>query len=66
MEDEDALRAIASSSPADTAEKAQRVQKTFVVSQKFLTTLAVITKHSQKLKNWLIEGSEYPSSHLMR
>lgn len=57
MEDEDALRAIAASSPADTAEKAQRVQKTFVVSQKSLTTLGVVTKHSPASRSELIERS---------
>ena len=55
MEDEDALRVIAASSPADTAEKAQRVQKAFVVSQKFSTTLEVITKHSPASRSALIE-----------
>ena len=51
MEDEDELYAIAESLPADAAEKEQRVQKTFVVSQKSLTTLEVVTKHAPGSRN---------------
>jgi hypothetical protein len=57
MEDEDELHAIAESLPADTAEKEQRVQKTFVVSQKSLTTLDVVTKDAPGSRSELIERS---------
>jgi hypothetical protein len=57
MEDEDELYAIAESLPADTAEKEQRVQKTFVVSQKSLTTLEVVTKDAPGSRSELIERS---------
>ena len=57
MEDEDELHAIAESLPADTAENEQRVQKTFVVSQKSLMTLEVVTKNVPGSRNELIERS---------
>lgn len=57
MEDEDELHAIAESLPAETPEKEQRVQKTFVVSQKSLTTLEVVAKHAPGSRSELIERS---------
>ena len=57
MEDEDALHAIAESRPSDTAVKAQRVQKTFVVSQRSLAALDKVAQHSAASRNDLIERS---------
>jgi len=57
MEDEDALHAIAQSLPSDTAENDNRIQKTFVVSKRSLSTLEVVTKHAAASRNDLIEQS---------
>ena len=57
MEDEDALHAIAQSQPLDTAENNNRIQKTFVVSKRSLSTLGVVTKHAAASRNDLIERS---------
>lgn len=57
MEDEDALHAIAQSPPRDTAENENRIQKTFVVSKRSLSTLEVVAKHAAASRNDLIERS---------
>ena len=57
MEDEDELQVIAESLPVETMEKEQRVQKTFVVSQKSLNTLELVAKHSPGSRSELIERS---------
>ena len=57
MEDQDALQAIAESPPPDTSVEEQRIQKTFVVSQRSLTVLDTIAKHFAASRNDLIERS---------
>jgi len=57
MEDQDALQAIAESRPPDTSAEEQRIQKTFVVSQRSLTVLDTIAKHFAASRNDLIERS---------
>ena len=57
MEDKDALHAIAGSPPSDTAVNEQRIQKTFVVSQRALAALDTVAKHFAASRNDLIEWS---------
>jgi hypothetical protein len=57
MEDSDALHAVAESRPPDTAAKEQRIQKTFVVSQRSLTALDTVVKNSAASRSDLIEKS---------
>ena len=57
MEDQDALQAIAESPPPDTSVEEQRIQKTFVVSQRSLNVLDTIAKHFAASRNDLIERS---------
>jgi len=57
MEDTDALHAAAESQPPDTTVKEQRIQKTFVVSQRSLTALDTVAKHGAASRNDLIEKS---------
>ena len=57
MEDEDALRAMAESSPPDTSLKEQRIQKTYVVSQRSLVTLETVSQRSPASRDDLIERS---------
>lgn len=57
MEDTDALHAAAESQPPDTAVKEQRIQKTFVISQRSLTALDTVAKHAAASRNDLIEKS---------
>ena len=57
MEDEDALRAMAASSPSDTSLKEQRIQKTYVVSQRSLVTLKAVSQRSPASRDDLIERS---------
>jgi hypothetical protein len=57
MEDEDALHEIARSLPPDTGIKEQRIQKTFVVSQRSLAVLEEATKHATASRDALIEHS---------
>ena len=57
MEDKDALHAIAESQPPDKAVNEQRVQKTFVVSQRALAVLDTVAKHFAASRNDLIERS---------
>jgi len=57
MEDTDALHAVAESQSPDTAVKEQRIQKTFVISQRSLTALDTVAKHAAASRNDLIEKS---------
>ncbi len=57
MEDKDALHAIAESRPPDISAKEQRIQKTFVVSQRSLAALDTVAKHFAASRNDLIERS---------
>ncbi len=57
LEDRDALNAIAKSLPLDTAVKQQRIQKTFVVSQRSLAALDKVAKNAAASRNDLIERS---------
>lgn len=57
MEDTDALHAVAESQPPDTKIKEQRIQKTFVVSQRSLAALDTVAKHAATSRNDLIEKS---------
>jgi hypothetical protein len=57
MEDEDALHTMAESRVPEAAAKEQRIQKTFVVSQRSLATLDAVTKRSAASRNDLIELS---------
>jgi hypothetical protein len=51
------LHAIAESRPPDTTVREQRIQKTFVVSQRSLTALDTVAKRSAATRNDLIERS---------
>ncbi len=57
MEDEDALQAIAASLSLDTDTKEQRIQKTFVISQRSLAALNSASKYSPASRDDLIERS---------
>ncbi|WP_319524871.1 hypothetical protein [uncultured Desulfosarcina sp.] len=57
MEDEAALHAAAESRPPEPATKEQRIQKTFVVSQRSLAALDTVAKHAAASRNDLIEKS---------
>ncbi len=57
MEDKDTLHAIAESRPPDTTVREQRIQKTYVVSQRSLAALDTVAKHSAASRNDLIERS---------
>lgn len=57
MEDTDALHAVAESQPPDATVKEQRIQKTFVVSQRSLSALDNAAKHAAASRNDLIEKS---------
>jgi len=57
MEDQDALQSIAKSRLPDASVEEQRIQKTFVVSQRSLTVLDTIAKHFAASRNDLIERS---------
>lgn len=57
MEDTDVLHAVAASQPPDAAIKAQRIQKTFVVSQRSLAVLDAVAKRAAVSRNDLIEKS---------
>ena len=57
MEDKDALLAMAESHPPENAAKEQRIQKTFVVSQRSLAALDAVTKHCPASRDDLIERS---------
>jgi len=57
MEDTEALHAAAESQPPDNTVKEQRIQKTFVVSQRSLTALDTVAKHGAASRNDLIEKS---------
>lgn len=57
MEDKDALHAMAESPPPESAAKEQRIQKTFVVSQRSLAALDAVTKHCPASRDDLIERS---------
>jgi hypothetical protein len=57
MEDEKALRAMADSASPGTVKTEQRIQKTFVVSQRSLDALKNVTKDSAASREDLIERS---------
>lgn len=57
MEDQDALHAMAASMPPDKALTGQRIQKTFVVSQRSLDALEDATKDADASREDLIERS---------
>jgi len=57
MEDQDALHAMAASMPPDKALTGQRIQKTFVVSQRSLDALEDATKDANASREDLIERS---------
>jgi uncharacterized membrane protein YccC len=57
MEDKEALCAMATSSSQETSSKEQRVQKTYVVSQRSLTMLESVTQQSSASRDDLIERS---------
>ena len=57
MEDRDALQAMAKSQPPEAGVKEQRIQKTFVVSQRSLAALDSAVKNSTASRNDLIERS---------
>ena len=57
MEDKDVLQTIAESRPPDRTDKEQRIQKTFVVSQRSLAVLDTVAKHFATSRNDLLERS---------